>query len=202
VSVATANGLAGTATSGATPVITLTTGVTGVLKGNGTAISAATANTDYLAPPSGTAILKANSSGALANAVAGTDYLSPTGVLSGCTIDGTNKAGFLGTPSNIQIANYTTVLADNGKCIVHPASDPNVRVFYIGSHVNVAWPDGATITFTNWAVQLLAVSVVTDTLVFSPTGGTGARSIPQYGTATARYSLAINSWLISGSGLF
>jgi hypothetical protein len=51
VSVATANGFAGTvATSTTTPAITLTTSVTGILKGNGTAVSAAVAGTDYLAP--------------------------------------------------------------------------------------------------------------------------------------------------------
>jgi hypothetical protein len=51
VSVATANGFAGTvATATTTPAITLTTSVTGVLKGNGTAISAAVVNTDYFAP--------------------------------------------------------------------------------------------------------------------------------------------------------
>ena len=51
VSVVTANGLAGTvATSTSTPAITLTTSVTGVLKGDGTAISAATAGTDYIVP--------------------------------------------------------------------------------------------------------------------------------------------------------
>jgi hypothetical protein len=78
VSVESANGFAGTvATATSTPAITLSTSITGVLKGNGTAISAATAGTDYLAPPSGTAILKANSGGALANATAGTDYVAP-----------------------------------------------------------------------------------------------------------------------------
>jgi hypothetical protein len=77
VSVATANGLAGTSSGGATPALTLTTSVTGVVKGDGTSLSAATAGTDYLAPPSGTAILKANSGGALANATAGTDYVAP-----------------------------------------------------------------------------------------------------------------------------
>lgn len=41
VSVASANGFAGTSSGGATPALTLTTSVTGVLKGNGTAISAA-----------------------------------------------------------------------------------------------------------------------------------------------------------------
>jgi NAD(P)-dependent dehydrogenase (short-subunit alcohol dehydrogenase family) len=46
-----ANGLAGTvATATTTPAITLTTSITGILKGNGTAISAATAGTDYIAP--------------------------------------------------------------------------------------------------------------------------------------------------------
>lgn len=51
VSVVSANGLAGTvATSTSTPAITLSTTVTGVVKGNGTALSAATAGTDYVAP--------------------------------------------------------------------------------------------------------------------------------------------------------
>jgi hypothetical protein len=49
VSVASSNGFAGTVLSpGTTPVITMSTTVTGLLKGNGTAISAAVANTDYV----------------------------------------------------------------------------------------------------------------------------------------------------------
>lgn len=50
VSVTSANGLAGTSSGGATPALTLTTTVTGLLKGNGTAISAAVSGTDYQAP--------------------------------------------------------------------------------------------------------------------------------------------------------
>jgi hypothetical protein len=51
VSVVSANGLGGTvATPSSTPAITLSTSVTGIIKGNGTALSAATAGTDYLAP--------------------------------------------------------------------------------------------------------------------------------------------------------
>jgi hypothetical protein len=58
-SVATANGFAGTvATPTTTPAITISTTITGVLKGNGTAIAAATAGTDYYAP--GTAIHSAD----------------------------------------------------------------------------------------------------------------------------------------------
>jgi len=51
VSVATANGFSGSvANPTTTPAITVSTSVTGILKGNGTAISAAVAGTDYLTP--------------------------------------------------------------------------------------------------------------------------------------------------------
>lgn len=51
VSVVTANGFAGSvANATTTPAITLSTTITGVLKGDGTAISAASAGTDYVAP--------------------------------------------------------------------------------------------------------------------------------------------------------
>lgn len=127
VSVVSANGLAGTvANATTTPAITLSTSVTGVLKGNGTAISAATAGTDYLAPPSGTSILKANSGGALANAVAGTDYVAPggalgtpsSGTLSSCTVDGTNAVGFRSIPAvGTKTSSYTLATGDVGKYV-------------------------------------------------------------------------------------
>jgi hypothetical protein len=51
VSVASANGFGGTvANPTTTPAITITTSITGILKGNGTAISAAAAGTDYEPP--------------------------------------------------------------------------------------------------------------------------------------------------------
>ena len=50
ISVVSANGLAGTSSGGATPALTLSTTITGILKGNGTAISAASAGTDYVIP--------------------------------------------------------------------------------------------------------------------------------------------------------
>lgn len=54
VSVVSANGFAGTvATATTTPAITLTTTISGLIKGNGTAISAATDGTDYLSPSTG-----------------------------------------------------------------------------------------------------------------------------------------------------
>jgi hypothetical protein len=75
VSVASANGFAGTvATATTTPALTLSTTITGLLKGNGTAISAATAGTDYSNGTSAlaTGILKSTTTtGGLTIAVAG-----------------------------------------------------------------------------------------------------------------------------------
>jgi trimeric autotransporter adhesin len=48
--VASANGFAGSFTTGLTSQLTLTTSITGLLKGNGTSISAASAGTDYENP--------------------------------------------------------------------------------------------------------------------------------------------------------
>jgi hypothetical protein len=74
VSVATANGLAGTvANPTSTPALTLSTTVTGVIKGDGTSFSAATAGVDFSAGTStlATGILKSStSSGTLSIAVA------------------------------------------------------------------------------------------------------------------------------------
>ena len=73
-SVVSANGFAGTvATATTTPAITLSTTITGMLKGNGTAISAGSAGTDYSAGTASlsTGIIKSTtSSGALTIAVA------------------------------------------------------------------------------------------------------------------------------------
>ncbi len=58
VSVVSANGFAGSvATDTTTPAITLSTTITGLLKGNGTAISAAVAGTDYVIPGGSVATL-------------------------------------------------------------------------------------------------------------------------------------------------
>ena len=98
VSVVTANGFAGTvANASTTPAITLTTSVTGLLKGNGTAISAASAGTDYAPATSGTALLKGNGAGGFSTAIASTDYAVPT---SGTSIlYGNGSGGF----SNVTI---------------------------------------------------------------------------------------------------
>lgn len=104
LSVATANGLAGSSSGGTTPILTLSTTISGLLKGNGTAISAATSGTDYAPATSGSTILKGNGAGGFSSAVAGTDYQVP--ITSG---DGTTSGGtFTLANSGVSAGSYTS----------------------------------------------------------------------------------------------
>ena len=89
VSVVSANGLAGSSSGGATPALTLSTTITGLLKGNGTAISAATSGTDYAPATSGTSILYGNGSGGFNNVTIGTGVSFAGGTLSATGSGGT-----------------------------------------------------------------------------------------------------------------
>ena len=115
VSVVSANGLAGTvATATTTPAITLSTTITGLLKGNGTAISAATSGTDYAPATSGTSILYGNGSGGFSNVAIGTGVAFTAGTLSATGSGGTVTSvaaltlGTTGTDLSSTVANGTT----------------------------------------------------------------------------------------------
>lgn len=181
VSVSSTNGFAGTSSGGATPALTLSTSITGVLKGNGTAISAASAGTDYVAP-----------SGALGTPSSGT--------LTNCTADGTDAVGFRNVPIASKSAAYTTVLADSGKVIFHPSTDANARTFTIDSNANVAYALGTVLTFINMTSQAVTVAITSDTMYLAGTGTTGSRTLAQYGMASA-IKMTSTTWIISGSGL-
>ena len=85
VSVVSTNGFAGTSSGGATPALTLSTTITGLLKGNGTAISAATSGTDYAPATSGTSILYGNGAGGFSNVTVGTGLSFSAGTLAATT---------------------------------------------------------------------------------------------------------------------
>jgi len=175
-SVVTANGFAGTvATATTTPAITLTTSITGVLKGNGTAISAATAGTDYVTP-TGTETLTnktiAYGSNTLTDVVGVTatqtltnkTLTSPVlttpqlgtpsqGVLSSCTVDGTNKVGYLNIPQSgsAKTTSYTLVVGDVGEYILLGASGAIVipdATFAAGDVVTIFNNTASTATIT------------------------------------------------------
>ena len=123
-SVVSANGFAGSvATDTTTPAITITTSITGLLKGNATAISAATAGTDYLVP-----------AGALGTPSSGT-LTSCTGlpVSTGVSGLGTNVATFLATPSSANLAAALTDETGSGLAVF--ATSPTLTTATITSLV-------------------------------------------------------------------
>lgn len=125
VSVVSANGLAGTvANATTTPAITLSTNVSGVLKGNGTAISAATAGTDYQAPITLTTTGTSGAATFIGNTLNIPQYsgggggsgtvtsVGGTGTVNGITLTGTvTTSGNLtlgGTLSGVDLATQVT----------------------------------------------------------------------------------------------
>ena len=104
VSVVSANGFAGTvATDTSTPAITLTTSVTGVLKGNGTAISAAVAATDYVAPSAYASVngLTMATARLLGRTTASTGAAEEITVGSGLTLSAGTLTGSGGTVTSV-----------------------------------------------------------------------------------------------------
>lgn len=103
-------------------------------------------------------------------------------------------------PENSQSANYTTVLADAGKFLYHPASDANARTFTIDSNANVAFSLGTVISFVNLSANALTIAITADTMYLMGTGTTGSRTLAQYGSCTA-LKTDTTTWVISGTNL-
>lgn len=170
VSVVSANGFAGSSSGGATPALTLSTSITGVLKGNGTALSAATAGTDYSAGTSAltTGILKSTTTtGALSIAVAAdfpTLNQNTTGsaatLTTGRTIaitgdlaytspsfDGSTNVTAAGTLAtvNTNVGSFTNAsITVNGKGLVTAASSGTAPVTSVTGTSPVVSSGGAT----------------------------------------------------------
>jgi hypothetical protein len=160
VSVASANGLAGTSSGGATPALTLSTSITGILKGNGTAISAATSGTDYAPATSGTSILYGNGSGGFSNVTVGSGLSFSAGTLAATT----------GAPSApvTKTADFTVAATD--VWLINNKSGSTCTVTLPTASTN----SGRVLYFQNYQVQAL---VSASSNVVPLAGGAAATSI-------------------------
>ena len=119
MSVVSANGFSGTvANASTTPAVTLSTTISGLLKGNGTALSAATAGTDYSTGTSslGTGILKSTTgTGALSIATA-LDFpvLNQNTTGTAANVSGIVTAAHGGTGLDTSTASNGQLLIGNG----------------------------------------------------------------------------------------
>lgn len=117
--------------------------------------------------------------------------------------DGLTSAvvGFRNIPQNSQSAAYTTVAADSGKHILHPAADTTARTFTIDSNANVAYPVGTAITIINQhGAGVITVAVASDTQRLAGAGTTGNRTLAADGIGTW-VKITTTEWICSGTGL-
>ena len=170
VSVASSNGFTGTSSGGATPALTLTTSVTGVLKGNGTALSAATAGTDYVAPGTATTFT-ATQTFSGSSSVFGTSLLTSNEAVNVVAAAPSATTNFYVQSGSVQL--YTTSAANNWTLNI---------AFSSGTSMNTALATGQSVTFTlvttqgstayyNNAVTIDGTSVTPKWIGGAPTAG-------------------------------
>lgn len=198
ISVVTANGFAGTvATATTTPAITLTTTITGILKGNGTAISAAIVGTDYVTASStntftnktydtagtgnafainGTSITAVTGTGSVVLATSATlvsPALGTPTALVGTNITGTAAALSIGgnaaTSTSATSATTATNLAGgSGGTIPYQSAAGTTAMLANGSAGQVLQSNGTTLA-PSWAASPAASLTVGSTSISSGT---------------------------------
>jgi hypothetical protein len=176
ISVASANGFAGTSSGGATPALTLTTSITGVLKGNGTAISAAVAGTDFVAPggalgtpSSGTLTncsglpLTTGITGTLGVANGGTGRTTNTAyavICGGTTTGGAEQSiASVGTSGQVLTSNGTGALP-TFQTISTQAFPSGTRMSFQQTSAPTGWTKDTTAGLDNSSMRIVTGSVV------------------------------------------
>lgn len=184
VSVVSANGFAGTvANDTTTPAITLTTSITGILKGNGTAISAAASGTDYAPATSGTSILYGNGSGGFSNVTIGTGLTFSAGTLA--------TSGAAGTVTSVDVSGGTTGLTTSGGPVTSSGT-----ITLAGTLAVANGGTGVTTSTGTGSVVLSTNPTLPGNLTFS---GTGNRITGDFSNATVADRVMFQTSTVNGN---
>jgi len=105
-----------------------------------------------------------------------------------------------GINQNSQSSNYTLVLTDANKHILHPSGAGAGDIFTIPANASVAFPIGTCVTFVNDDSSAVSIAITSDVLTMAGTALNGTRSLAQNGLATV-LKITATKWLISGVGL-
>lgn len=172
-----------------------------------TGISGLAANVaTFLATPSSANLAAAltDETGTGANVFANTPTLvtpilgTPTsGTLSNCTVDGTNKVGYIGAP---QSTNTTLALTDQGKHVYFTGG--STATLSVSTNASVAFPTGTTILVVNNNSGNLTIQNTTSGVSFQLANGASAttRTVATKGMATLLY-VGSDTWYVSGAGV-
>jgi len=104
-------------------------------------------------------------------------------------------------PQRTFSANYTLVLDDGGRSVLHPSPDTTARTLTIPANSSVAFPLGAVITVINQnGAGVVSIAITTDTLRLAGSGTTGTRTLAANGICTL-YKETATEWRVSGTGV-
>ncbi len=104
-------------------------------------------------------------------------------------------------PQNSKSADYTCVLADAGKHVLHPSADTTARTYTIPANSAVAYEIGTALTFVNHnAAGAITIAITSDTMRLAGAGTAGNRTLAANGVATA-LKITATEWIISGTNL-
>lgn len=131
---------------------------------------------------------------------ASTPTFTGTANFSGTLQYGGLEVGFRGVPQNSQSANYTLILGDAGKHILHPNGGGAGDTYTIPANSSVAYDIGTVLTFVNRDSNSVSIAITTDTMYLAGGTTTGTRTLAQNGVATA-IKVESTVWIISGTGL-
>jgi hypothetical protein len=120
---------------------------------------------------------------------------TPTsGTLSNCTVDGTNKVGYIGAP---QSTNTTVAASDAGKHIYFTGG--STATLTVNTNATTAIDIGTTILVVNNNSGNLTISGSGVTFQLA-NGATGNRTVATKGMATL-LKVATDTWYVSGAGV-
>ena len=120
---------------------------------------------------------------------------TPTsGNLSNCTVDGTNKVGYIGAP---QSTNTTVAASDAGKHIYFTGG--STATLTVNTNATTAIDVGTTILVVNNNSGNLTISGAGVTFQLA-NGATGNRTVATKGMATL-LKVATDTWYVSGAGV-
>lgn len=177
--------------------LTFASAVTSASLGTGVATFLATPSSSNLAAAvtdeTGSGSLVFATSPTLVTPVLGT----PTsGNLSNCTVDGTNKVGYINAP---QSTNTTLALTDQGKHVYFTGG--STATLSVPTNASVAFPTGTTILVVNNNSGNLTIQNATSGVTFQlANGATGNRTVATKGMATLLY-VGSDTWYVSGAGV-
>lgn len=152
ISVASANGFAGSSSGGSTPALTISTSITGITKGNGTALSAAVAGTDYEVPLTFSAPLNRTTNtitcitatGSVAGCLAAADFVTFNAKQAALTFGNLSDVGTDG----ITVGNGSGAVIGSGTTISQHVADATHNGF-LASADYVSFSSGAG-GLTSW----------------------------------------------------